>query len=110
MCCCAVFPAHKCTACGALKISIPAIETLHRVIALAVLHKISRFSGAEVRFLRKYLRLSGIDFAKRIGASPETVSKWENDPIFQSEHRSERLLRLAGGNHGTSRGISSRKS
>ena len=86
-------PARKCTACGALRIAIPAIESLHRAIALALLKKQTRLTGREVRFLRKYIGLSGVDFARRIGATPEAVSRWETDlkPIGP---QSERLLRL----------------
>jgi DNA-binding transcriptional regulator YiaG len=32
----------------------------------------------EIRFLRKYLGYSGADFARVIGVSPETLSRWEN--------------------------------
>ncbi|MGQ0732251.1 MAG: helix-turn-helix domain-containing protein [Acidobacteriota bacterium] len=32
----------------------------------------------EIRFLRKQLGLSGIDLAMHLGATPESVSRWEN--------------------------------
>lgn len=86
-------PARRCMACQAVRLMIPAIEELHRVIALAVLRKRSRLTGAEVRYLRKYIGLSGQDFAKRIGVSPEIVSKWENEHTHIGP-QSERLLRL----------------
>jgi transcriptional regulator with XRE-family HTH domain len=49
-------------------------------------------SGEEVRFLRKYLRMSATDFAKLIGADRSTLSNWENNkkPIGS---QSERLIR-----------------
>lgn len=86
-------PALKCRECGAVRIKIPAIDELHRALLMKVLRKKSRLNGAEVRFLRKYVGLSGADFARRIGAEPETVSRWENDrqPIGP---QAERLLRL----------------
>ena len=69
------------------------VTDLHRAIAHAVITKRARLSGAEVRYLRKYLGWSGIDFAKHIGADPSTVSNWETDkdPIGMA---SDRLLRL----------------
>ena len=85
--------ARKCRDCGTVRLKIPAIEELHRALLMMVLRKNSRLTGAEVRFLRKYIGLSGTDFARRIGAEPETVSRWENDrqPIGP---QAERLLRL----------------
>lgn len=86
-------PMKVCSECGAKKLSIPAIESLHRVIALALLVKNTLLSGDEVRYLRKYVGLSGVDFAKRIGTDPATISRWESghQPIGA---QSERLLRL----------------
>lgn len=86
-------PAKVCAECGARRISIPAIEQLHRVLATWVLKKPARLSGAEVRFLRKFIGLSGVDFARKIGATHETVSKWENDRKAIGP-QSDRLLRL----------------
>jgi transcriptional regulator with XRE-family HTH domain len=50
-------------------------------------------TGPEIRFLRKFLGLSGVDFARRMGVAPEVVSKWEHDkdPIGG---QSDRLLRM----------------
>lgn len=86
-------PVQKCTACGTLRIRVPAIEALHRALAVVVLKKRSRLTGAEARFLRKYIGLSGVDFARRIGAEPETVSRWENDKQPMGP-QTDRLLRL----------------
>ncbi len=86
-------PARKCQECGSVRLRIPAIEGLHRTLALTVLKKRSRLTGPEVRFLRKYIGLSGADFAKRIGAEAETVSRWENDKQTMGA-QTERLLRL----------------
>jgi transcriptional regulator with XRE-family HTH domain len=46
-----------------------------------------------VRYLRKYLGWSGADFAKRMGVTPESVSRWENDRE-QMSAVADRLLRL----------------
>lgn len=84
---------RRCPSCGHHEVVLPRIEELHRTIALAVIRKRSRLTGAEVRYLRKYLGWSGVDFAHHIGVDPSTVSNWENDkdPIGPS---SDRLLRL----------------
>ncbi len=49
---------RMCLACRETEVVIPAIEPLHKIIAMALIHKRSRFTGHEVKFLRKYL-LSG---------------------------------------------------
>lgn len=84
---------RRCPECGFESVVIPRIEELFRTIAFAVIHKPSRLSSAEVRFLRKYLGFSGVDFANHMGVDPSTVSNWENDkqPIGMP---SDRLLRL----------------
>ena len=84
---------RRCPACGAHELVLPRVTDLHRTIAFALVRKPARLTGAEVRYLRKYLGWSGVDFARHIGVDPSTVSNWENDkdPIGPS---SDRLLRL----------------
>jgi len=75
----------RCPRCGNYEISIPHLEDL--------IEKSTRFTGDEVRFLRKSLGWSGSDFAKHMGVAEETVSRWENDaaPIGP---QADRLLRF----------------
>jgi DNA-binding transcriptional regulator YiaG len=75
-----------------VEVAIPNIEGLHRQIAQSVTAKRGRLTGAEVRFLRKWLGLSGVDFAQHMGVSAETVSRWEQsaNPIGTT---ADRLLR-----------------
>jgi len=84
---------RRCPACGDHQLVLPRVTDLHRAIAHAVITKRARLSGAEIRYLRKFLGWSGVDFAKHIGAEPSTVSNWETDkdPIGMP---SDRLLRL----------------
>lgn len=84
---------RRCPSCGHHELVLPRVAELHRTIAQALIHKRSRLSGVEVRYLRKSLGWSGADFARRIGVDPSTVSNWENDkdPIGSA---SDRLLRL----------------
>ena len=82
----------RCPECGELEVAIPNIEGLHRVIAQSVAKKHDRLTFLEVRFLRKGLGLSGVDFASLMGVTAETVSRWEqgSHPIGAT---AERLLR-----------------
>jgi len=84
---------RRCPKCGNQEVLIPRVAELHRAIALALVHKPARFLGAEVRYLRKYMGWSGVDFASRMGVNPETVSRWENEKEAISS-TSDRLLRL----------------
>jgi putative zinc finger/helix-turn-helix YgiT family protein len=83
----------RCPACGDTNVVIPAIEELHRVMAGALIRKRGRLAPQEIRFLRTILGWSGVDFSKRMGTTPETVSRWEHGsvPIGPA---ADRLLRL----------------
>lgn len=82
-----------CARCGETYTSIPAIDKLHGQIAAAVIRKKGRLAPAEIRFLRKCLGWSGVDFAKRTGTKPETVSRWENGKAVMGP-QADRLLRV----------------
>ena len=82
-----------CEQCGETYIGIQAVGELHRQIARALLLKKGRLAGEEIRFLRKSLGWSGVDFAKKMGAQPETVSRWENNRTPMGP-QADRLLRL----------------
>ena len=84
---------RRCKACGEHEVVIPKIEQLHRAIAVAVVAKRPRLTAPEVRFLRKYLGWSGADFAKHMGVTAESVSRWENERE-QMSPVADRLLRL----------------
>lgn len=84
---------RRCQECGESEIAIPHIEKLHRVLADAVIRKPTQLTAGEVRFLRKFLGWSGQDFARNMGVSPETVSRWENGREKMSP-TADRLLRL----------------
>lgn len=83
----------RCPKCGAEEMAVPRIEELHRVIAQALIRKPSRLAGPEIRYLRKHVGWSTMDFASRMGAARETVSRWEGgaSPIGT---QADRLLRL----------------
>ena len=90
---------RRCSACGHHELVLPRVAELHRAIAHALILKRARLSGTEIRFLRKHLGWSGVDFAKHIGVDPSTVSAWENDKDLIGA-TSDRLLRMMVA-HGT---------
>jgi putative transcriptional regulator len=82
-----------CTKCGEAYTGVPAIEGLHRAITAGLIRKKRRLAPEEIKFLRKSLGWSGVAFAKRMGAAPETVSRWENGKAPMGA-QADRLLRL----------------
>jgi DNA-binding transcriptional regulator YiaG len=63
-----------------------------RVIALRLIEKRCHLTGDEIRFLRKYLGMTGDQFCRLLHVDRTTLSKWENnnDPIGP---QSDRLIR-----------------
>ena len=87
---------RRCQNCGENVVSIPRIEELHRTIAMTLIRHTGRLAPSEIRFLRKWLGWSGVDFAKHMGVAPETVSRWESiENQKPMGGTAERLLRLA---------------
>ncbi|MFC1529569.1 type II TA system antitoxin MqsA family protein [Gemmatimonadota bacterium] len=68
----------NCPGCGESGVAIPKINQLHEVLAEAIARTSQRLEPAEIKFLRKYLGWSGLEFASRMGVTPETVSRWEH--------------------------------
>lgn len=83
-----------CPECGNSLVSIPALSGLHKNIATHLVQQPERLSAAEIRFLRKYLGWSKIDFACKFHVRPEQVSRWESDnKAVPMNKQSELLLR-----------------
>lgn len=85
-------------ACGNVDPIIPRMNDLMRAISAAIISKPYRITGAETRFLRKYLGMTGEQFSRLLHVDKTTLSKWENDedPIGQQSDllvRSYVLLR-----------------
>src|SRR5438874_11484252 len=70
---------YRCPNCHEYEVTIPNLSGLHAAIARHLVRKRGRFSGSEIRFLRKYLDFSSAKFAETIGVAPDTVSRWEKD-------------------------------
>lgn len=79
--------------CGEEELVIPNIEKLHDLIAHELASQKNKLLPEEIRFLRVHLGFSGADFAKIIGVSPETVSRWEKGRVNMKES-TEKVLRL----------------
>ena len=86
---------RRCPKCGETSLSIPAPLKLHKLMAMNIIRQPERLSPPEIRFLRKWMGWSGVDFAKRMGVDPATVSRWERaeDPQAMGPV-AERLLRM----------------
>jgi len=83
----------RCATCGAEEMAIPRIEQLHRVLASHFIRQSRAVTSTEVRFLRKHIGLATADFAKCMGVSRETVSRWETGTKPMGA-QADRLLRL----------------
>lgn len=79
--------------CGEEEVSIPNIEELHNLLSDIVAKQETKLAPEEIRFLRTHLGFSGVDIARRMSVTPETVSRWENGKMEMGEV-AERLLRL----------------
>jgi len=86
---------RRCPRCGFFGVSIPRMTGLHRALALALIGRRERLTPAEIRFLRKSLGWSGVDFARKFHVRPEQVSRWESGTRHvHMSIPSELLLRL----------------
>lgn len=82
-----------CAKCGAIVPEIPAVEKLHRAVALDLLTKNTLLSPEEIRFVRKVSGYTATQLAAVMGVNKVSVSRWEGGarPIGKE---SDRLLRL----------------
>ncbi len=81
-----------CGQCGNVDPIIPRLNELMRLLALAVIAKPYRLTGEEIRFLRKYLRMTGDEFGRLLHIDRTNLSKWENDEDKVGA-QSDRLIR-----------------
>ena len=85
----------SCDKCGVETPAIPKMEALFREASHRLAEAPNRLGPKEIRFLRKYLALSGRDFAAKMGVDHTTVSKWERVDEPQDMGKvAERLLRV----------------
>ena len=79
--------------CEDEEIVVPNIEKLHELVAMELASQKSKLLPEEIKYLRTYLGFSGVDFAKKIGVSPETITRWEKGQVNMKDS-TERLLRV----------------
>lgn len=77
---------YVCEGCGDRLPILHRIEELHEALAKAVALKPAPLSGAEIRFLRKELGLSGRKWAVLLRIDHTTLSRWENNAQERSQH------------------------
>jgi len=89
----------RCSACGNEDPIIPNLDGLLRVLAVAIVTSRLPLSGAEVRYLRKYLEMSGEQFARILHTDKSTLSKWETGAVNIGS-KSDLLIRAVALNLG----------
>jgi DNA-binding transcriptional regulator YiaG len=84
-------------------VAIEDVEGLNRAIAIVLVTEKPRFSGAELRFLRKELGLSQRVFSNLAGVEEQTVSLWErkDDEVPEQADRFVRALYISERDPGT---------
>jgi len=83
----------RCGKCSTEDAIIPKLNELMRVLALAVVCKPYRLRGEDVKFLRKYLKMTNDEFARLIHINKTNLSKWENNHD-RIGPQSDRLIRI----------------
>jgi YgiT-type zinc finger domain-containing protein len=78
---------------GHRDVQIPASDSLHVLLARALIVQPSPLKGQEVRFLRKHLGYSARAFSRHLGMNPVTLSKFENERT-RIPRRLDSLVRL----------------
>ena len=89
----------KCAACGNEDPILPNLDGLLRILAVAIVTNRLPLAGAEVRYLRKYLGMSGERFARILHTDKSTLSKWETGAVNLGS-KSDLLIRAVALNLG----------
>ncbi len=59
-------------------------DTLEKMVLRLLIRKAAPFTGAELRFIRKYLGLTTTEFGKLLGVTHVAVVKWESGKTHPS--------------------------
>ena len=74
-------------------VSIQDVPELHEAIARGLVNTKPTLSGAEVRFIRKFLELTEARLADLLGVEEQSVRRWERlDELPKQADRSVRLV------------------
>lgn len=90
----------KCAHCGNQDPIIHRMADVMRQIAQALVEKPFALMGEEIRFLRKYLGMSGVTFAGLLHADKAVLSRWENNQVGVGS-KSDLLIRAIACNLGS---------
>lgn len=82
---------RTCSDCKEDLPEIPNISRLHDKIAETIATKPAELTGEEIRFLRKNLGLKAEEFAKHLGTTSVSLSRWENGHDVSKEN--DKLIR-----------------
>lgn len=82
----------KCDKCGNEDPIITRLDDVLKTIALAIVNKPCALFGEEIRYLRKYLGMSGDTFASHLHVDKSVLSRWENNREMAGS-RSDLLIR-----------------
>jgi DNA-binding transcriptional regulator YiaG len=69
----------RCPECKSEMVAIPDMDGLGRATAISRALNPVRLSGREVKFFRRVLDMTQVEFAKAMDLTPESVSRWETD-------------------------------
>ncbi|RST87950.1 helix-turn-helix domain-containing protein [Aquibium carbonis] len=73
-------------------VTIPAINELHRIIALGIVSHAQGIAGEELRFLRTEMGLTQAELAVLVHRDKQTIGRWERNEI-EIDSSAEALLR-----------------
>ncbi|MGA2205311.1 MAG: hypothetical protein ABSG10_01135 [Terracidiphilus sp.] len=82
-----------CSHCGNVDPIIPNMDGLMTIVAIAVLCSRCKLHGSEVRFLRKYVNKSAVEFSRFLHIDHTHLSKIENDR-YEVGKELDKLIRL----------------
>lgn len=83
----------KCDQCGSSTPVLSKINNLMQVIAAALVLKPSQLTGKEIRFVRKYIGLTGEQFGKKMGLTKHHISRIETEK-YPVGAQTDRLIRF----------------
>jgi|SRR5579872_4897187 len=75
-------------------VAIEDVEGLHRAIAQDLVEGKSALTGAEVRFIRKFLDLTQVQLGEFAGVEDQTVRNWERGRDATVPTQADRAIRL----------------
>jgi len=83
----------RCTRCGEVYLDVDAGDRLQREAVARLREARGLLTPAQIRDLRRSLKLSQAAFEKLLGTGPKTVVRWEKGTVFQSA-TADKLMRL----------------